>query len=392
MIDFLPEDVINLIFNNLEDKEYKTNEKTKIVFCSIDINFVLSLKNINRFFKTFIEKQKNLWINVDKDINIRPYIISESRSRQIENLCLKKTPSSVFKWLFDNNIQLSVKNIQKLIIKNRIDVILLGFHYEQFLKTVFNKFTLCSSDDIFGLSENSSIMVTAIQYNRLNIVKILIESSLNGNPYLNQIENIFEETIKYTNTSVLNYLIVNHYEKLKKKINERFNTIILRFNNIEDILFYIVVNNKASITRIIINSLISKNYIELFKYCYKKKGFDKLKNNSDLLKKCIESNAFVIFDYLMESGSYINPYEFSKVFLSRKIHNTIFFNMIIDKYLDLIPKNNNLITLSIKNKIDFKRITRLINNNYHYDENDIISVIEDKNIQLAKIMINSYKG
>ena len=149
-------------------------------------------------------------------------------------------------------------------------------------------------------------------------------------------------------------------------------------------------NQKAQITRENIKSIISKNYIDLFKYCYKK--HIQSKNNSDLILKCLESNSFIIFEYLMENGSYINQNEFSSVFLSKKKHNILFLNIILDKYLDLLPVNSSIITLSIRNKVDSARLEKLVNNNYHYDEKDIITVLEDKNIKLAKVMINAYKG
>tara|TARA_Y100000817_G_C16765724_1_gene503746 strand:+ start:96 stop:380 length:285 start_codon:yes stop_codon:yes gene_type:complete len=94
----------------------------------------------------------------------------------------------------------------------------------------------------------------------------------------------------------------------------------------------------------------------------------------------------------MENGSYINQNEFSSVFLSKKKHNILFLNIILDKYLDLLPVNSSIITLSIRNKVDSARLEKLVNNNYHYDEKDIITVLEDKNIKLAKVMINAYKG
>ena len=222
------------------------------------------------------------------------------------------------------------------------------------------------------------------------IIKLLLESSTHGNPYLDQIDTIFEESIKYINTGTLKYLLVNHYDKLKEIINRKLNTLVLRFSNIEDILFYIIINKKAQVNREIMKSLISKNYIELFKYCIKNQF--QSKNNSDLLLKCIETNAFIIFDYLMDNGSYINQSEFSEVFISKRKHNTIFLNMILDKYLHLLPLNCTIISLSIKNKVDSARIGMLIHKNYKYDISDIITILENKNIQLAKEMINSYES
>tara|TARA_Y100000996_G_scaffold229300_1_gene180431 strand:- start:3953 stop:5161 length:1209 start_codon:yes stop_codon:yes gene_type:complete len=398
MIDTLPEDIINLILNFLESSRRELN-KSKLSFFKMDINYILSLRKINKFFKGYIEKQQNTWEKIVRNnyngtynnfYNLSVPILN-SRSNEIDDLCLKNTPLNIFRWLFDNNLYLSVKNIQKLIIKNRIDVLKLGFHYDEFLKTLFNRFYLCSSNDILSLSQNISPISTALQYNRLEIIKLLLESSSHGNPYLEQIDTIFNESIKYIKIGILNYLVVNHYDKLKEQINRKFLTIILRFDNIEDTLFYIIINNKAKVTRDTIKSIISKNYIDLFKYCYKKYNFYKCKNNSDLLLKCVETYSFVIFDYLMsEEGVYINPDEFSSVFLSKRKHNTLFLNMILDKYLYLIINGSNIISVAIKNKVNNERIEQLIMYGYKYDEKDIINVLNDKNFKLAKTMINLY--
>ena len=58
MIDSLPEEVLNLIINNLEENNPSKYERTKISFYRESILYVLSLRNVNRFFKNFIESQK----------------------------------------------------------------------------------------------------------------------------------------------------------------------------------------------------------------------------------------------------------------------------------------------------------------------------------------------
>ena len=57
MIDTLPEDIINLIFNNLEENNPCKYDMSKVSFLKMDINFILSLKNIKRFFKKYIEEK-----------------------------------------------------------------------------------------------------------------------------------------------------------------------------------------------------------------------------------------------------------------------------------------------------------------------------------------------
>ena len=57
---------------------------------------------------------------------------------------------------------------------------------------------------------------------------------------------------------------------------------------------------------------------------------------------------------------------------------------------ELISKKNKLISLCIKEKVDNKRITHLVNQGYYYDEKDIIEVLNVRNIQMAKTTINCY--
>jgi hypothetical protein len=389
MIDTLPDDVINLILNNLDDDPFISSN---VSFQGMSLEFILSLRNINKFFKGHIEKQKNIWSDVRRgDNNINTSIILNRRSDELDKLCLKKTPCYIFKWLFENNINLTIKNIEKLIITNRCDVFKQGFHNGEFLKILFNRFHLCQNNDILSLSENISPVTTAVKYDRLDIIKLLLETSTHGNPYLDQIESIFEDSIKFINKGTLNYLIVNHYDKLQELINRRINTIILRFHNIEDILFYIFINKKVAITREIMNSIISKKYFELFKYCYHPK-FSSSKNNSDFLVKCIGSDSFIIFDYLMENKCYINQSEFSAVFLSKKKHNIIFLNMILDKYTNLLTKRTDIISMCINNKVDSSRIEKLVDKKFTYNEHEIIKILELKDMKLAKIMINSFEA
>ena len=49
--------------------------------------------------------------------------------------------------------------------------------------------------------------------------------------YIDQIDSIFLETIKYIHRGVLSYLIVNHYDRLKSLLDRKL-TIISRFDNI----------------------------------------------------------------------------------------------------------------------------------------------------------------
>ena len=114
MIDTLPEDIINLILNFLESSRRELN-KSKLSFFKMDINYILSLRKINKFFKGYIEKQQNTWEKIVRNnyngtynnfYNLSVPILN-SRSNEIDDLCLKNTPLYIFRWLFDNYLYLS---------------------------------------------------------------------------------------------------------------------------------------------------------------------------------------------------------------------------------------------------------------------------------------------
>ena len=73
MIDTLPEDIINLIFNNLEENNPCKYVMGKVSFLTMDINFILSLKGVNNFFKRYIEEKEDMWIKINKDSYIQSY-------------------------------------------------------------------------------------------------------------------------------------------------------------------------------------------------------------------------------------------------------------------------------------------------------------------------------
>ena len=126
MFDTLPEEIINLIFNNLEENNPFKYDMGKVSFLKMDINFILSLKGVNRFFKRYIEEKKGIWVQINKNNYLESYqnidqssrAILDSRSSQINDLCLKKTPCHVFTWLMDNNIVLD-----KEVVKQQIKIL-----------------------------------------------------------------------------------------------------------------------------------------------------------------------------------------------------------------------------------------------------------------------------
>ena len=102
-MDDVPFEVLNLILSNLNNQNPAFSYKLRI---------------INKNFKNGIDNIKN--INI-KNIN----------KLQYENIFNKLAYDGLyinFEWLFNNNINLSINNINNLIIHNRSDIFNLFFH------------------------------------------------------------------------------------------------------------------------------------------------------------------------------------------------------------------------------------------------------------------------
>ena len=177
MIDKLPDDIIdNILF----------------FFCKRPSDYIL-IKSLNRTFKNKIEKTKNIFNkndNYEKDINL---------------FCNHLTPKQTFKWFFDNNINLTLVNIKNLIIYERDDIFNLGFYYSDFLKTLFNRFHINNINTKEFLLESNNPLILAAKYNKIKIIKLLLETSSIGNPYLDNIDQLLDLSIKYNYKNILSY-------------------------------------------------------------------------------------------------------------------------------------------------------------------------------------------
>ena len=128
-----------------------------------------------------------------------------------------------------------------MIIHDRYDVFKKGYFYKQFLDIIFNRFhiSLENYQDIFSLVESYNPLIIAGNYNRINIIRLLLEQSTVGNNYIKLVPDLFDISIKYNHKRLLTYLIIKHFDKIKELIDDKLLQIIYRINNCEDILFYL---------------------------------------------------------------------------------------------------------------------------------------------------------
>ena len=407
MFDTFPHEIIINILKNLEGNRINSDNYC-CVFFEMDFNEILLLKMVNKHLREIIMGLEKSWVLIpdkNKSSNIKVdqsnflfenasqlIKIKKYRSEKLQGLCKKKTSTETFKWLMKNNIFFSLSNIKTLIINNRIDVIKAGFFYKEFLDIVFNRFYIdnTKNTDIFTITENMNPIIIAAEYNRLDIIKLLLESSNHGNPFLNMIPTLFEMSVKYTNKTLLSYLIDKYPDKIRREIEMSATTILFRFQKSEDIMFHLLQNKQIEITRKIIIGAISKNYYDLFVHCYYNYKNEVKNNNQDYIIKCVEVNSINILNFLLSNGSNINTSIFSNVIFKKKKNDKSFIENIIKNHQRLILKEKPLIQLSIENGIENDLLIMLINNGYTYNEEDIINSINNKNIELSKHMINNF--
>ena len=326
---------------------------------------------------------------IENKIDEKSLSISKKRSSEIDILCKKKTSVKTFKWLMENNIFFSLGNIKNLIIYNRIDVIKCGFFYKEVLDILFNRFYIDNTkhNEIFSISENINPITVASEYGRLNIIQLLLEVSTHGNPFLYYIPSILDLSIKYNYKSILSYVLINHYSKVKNIIEYRIVSIIYRIDKSEDILFYLLITKNIVVTEDILLSIITKKYYDLFVYCV-------LKNNvkinyEKMIYKSIETDSDKILNFLRERQSKV-IIKIPKSFLSRRKYNTESLLNLIKNHLDIIPKDYGIIRILIEYNIPNEYIYPLIDKEYIYNETDIINSINNRNISLAKYLINNF--
>ena len=364
MINGLPEEIVSCILKKVDTDP---------------VSF-LNMRNINRQCRSLIDSYEDIYHD-----KITMY------DKEMDIVCKKNTSVQSYEWLMKNNIHFSLNNVRSLIIANRIDVIKRGFYYKQFLDVLFNRFYIhtTATSNIFSFIESTNPLVIAGTYNRIEIIKLLLETSTTGNPYSHIIMGLLDIAIKYSHKNVLSYLILNQYKAIQCSLQNKIINIIYRVDNCEDILFYLFQTKKVTITLKILNGMISQNYNQVFQYCY---------NNSyqtyhQLIFHCFESNNSEILNFLLSGNRMIvNEKTFSELlFKSRKEKSKEFIYNLINNHLNRIEKSSSLINMCITGDIDDNTIIQIIQNGYEYTTDDMGIILSETKIKVLETMCKYYK-
>ena len=348
--------------------------------------FLYKLRIVNKDFKKAID---NIQI---ENINIYNF-------ENIFNKLSYQGSYLTFEWLFNNNLNITTNNINNLILNDREDIIKLLIQYEYLKYNLYNwKSHDLIGNDIISLSKtNNPLMISAMNNtqnnSKLTIIKILLDDTVENNPYINQFTGLFDICIKYNNIIVIKYLSTYYYDKIKNLI-WKINNLILNNNNIEDLLYYLITSKKVIVSEIFIINLIKKKYNDLIIYCFDDNPL--LKSNENIIINIVKANNIKLFNHIEKNipdyNTIIeillkesNKYDLNMIYYNENPDNyKLFIENITNNYLDKIFINNRLIKLCLLNNLNNEIIKKLIKKNYKITIEDIEIALKNKNIILVE--------
>ena len=372
-MDNLPSDVIDIILYKLYTG---------------DMKFLYNIRKVNKYFKSHIDN-----INSLKTINVRNF--------QYENIFNRLSYRGLycnFKWLFNNNIQLSINNINNLIIHKRKDILSLLISYDYLKDVLFNRFNLFNYKDemdILSLSKSDNpLMIAGSSFDKkesnLDIIKLLLDPNISCNPYINQIAGLFEICIKYNNIIVIKYLVTHYFIHVSHLRHKLTSLLSKSNNNIEDIFYYLIQNNKYEINEQFLISCVKKKYNDLFIYSIKKSPENY--NIKYIIDHIIDYHNIDIFNFILK-------YHYININLKYVINSLLcendkkdFVDVLLDNYINNIDKDNYLIQLCLINEYSNPIIINLINMGFRIDIEDIGIAYNNKNIFLVEHLSKKYNS
>tara|TARA_B110000285_G_C15103430_1_gene606446 strand:+ start:170 stop:1393 length:1224 start_codon:yes stop_codon:yes gene_type:complete len=401
MLNDIPEDILHIIIQHMDNRKMITDKPYPSDY---PIIYLKSLRDTSKHFRDIVNNLKDFWKHENEeekdaimDLFTDPkcsnsIYISRSSNMQMDMFLNYNINKSTFIWLLDNNVQPSLQNINKIIKNNRIDLLKVGFFYEPFLKILFNRFyvDITGHNNLLSNSNESlNPIIVAGSYQRIEIIDLLLKSSTIGNPYIKEIDNLFILAIKKGYKKLLSYIVINYTDSIKDNIQKKINQIILRIDNIEDILFYLLVNDIIKPTDEIIKTSIIKNYNDLFFHLIG--GMDPVSYKcKELLYCAIDGNNYVILDYLIKS----NCTDFSNIPLSRilkkKKYKKEFIENIIKNHINILKDVDDLIMICFEINIDDESIITLINNDFTITASCLEKCLTEKRYYLLEQLVKKF--
>lgn len=305
------------------------------------------------------------------------------------DLCRTRLSVDTFNWYMKNNVKLMIPQMNVFIKHNRIDLIKRGFHYKQFLDTLFNRFYInYENEDIFSLSSSENPITTAVMYGRVYIIDLLLESSYHGNPFRKNMCFLLDSAIKYNQKNVIKYLLVHQYPEVNKNndFQIKAHKIIHRIPDCEDLFFYCIETKKIILTSSILSGAITMNYFDLFVYCLQRRALTE-NGHSQYIVQTIQEERIQFLDHLLQIYDIENE-KFTEYLRSKRRYSKEFLLHIINNYLHKINRSINFIQVCIQNNLTNDILFKLVDLNFRYGYEEIEWVLGERNLELLKYLVN----
>lgn len=306
------------------------------------------------------------------------------------DLCRTRLSVDSFNWYMKNNVKLMIPQMNVFIKHNRIDLIKRGFHYKQFLDTLFNRFYInYENEDIFSLSSSENPITTSVMYGRVHIIDLLLESSYHGNPFRKNMCFLLDSAIKYNQKNVIKYLLVHQYPEVNKNndFQIKAHKIIHRIPDCEDLFFYCIETKKIILTSSILSGMITMNYFDLFVYCLQRRALTE-NGHSQFIVQTIQEERIQFLDHLLQIYDIENEI-FTEYLRSKRRYSKEFLLHIINNYLHKINQSINLIQVCIQNNLTNDILFKLVDLNFRYGYEEIEWVLGERNLKLLKYLVKN---
>lgn len=294
----------------------------------------------------------------------------------INELCCKQTSLQTFIWLFKHDIKFNKVQINNLIRYNRIRIIKHGMIDSNFVDVLFSK----NQYHKFWSHKETYPLFVAGKYGHLEIIQLLLGLSKYSNPNLNHIYLLFNVCINLQHKSIIKYLLIHHYDILKK--HKHFFHDLFNLHNIEDIIFYLLLSKKINISEQLFHECIKYNYENAFTYCFQQ-YIDK--NNlpyENCIFQCFQYNRKSILLFL------INNYQIHHSILIeyKKELNHDLIQYMINNHIDIFHRSSELIKIAIHLQLSYECIETLIKEKFIYCFDELQLTLDYKNLQLLKLL------
>ena len=285
-MDFLPEDIFDIIFRNI-----LCNEPHKIY----------NLRRINKKFKNSID-------NVENNYKDKPYN-KTNISNIFNHLVYTNIEWNVktFQWLFKNNVFLTFNNFSNIVRYNRLDVLNKSVTYKENSEVLFDteKYNILTFGDHSRLVKEKSPLIIAGKNNYKNIIDFLLENHNLKNPYIRQVDTLIDVLIENNNEDIIKYLFDNYYEKIiGKKLTGL--KVLKKLPDCEDLILHLIEKDKVFINNDFIITSLYKSYINVCLISYENPETNILIPNEHVRLIMENTNEKLLSKFIEKYPNYFN--------------------------------------------------------------------------------------